>query len=92
MKFLSVLSLISDLCVLSVPCPAYDQHGEPDDHGHNSHDDHLNHLHHLDHDELMIIKFESKLEVVHKEVVGCTQESWRLSDQMRIATLIALNS
>ena len=47
MKFLSVLSLISDLCVLSVPCPAYDQHGEPDDHGHNSHDDHLNHLHHL---------------------------------------------
>ena len=59
---------------------------------HLDHDDHLNHLHHLDHDELMIIKFESKLEVVHKEVVGCTQESWRLSDQMRIATLIALNS
>ena len=80
MKFLSVLSLISDLCVLSVPCPGYDQHGEPDDHGHNSHDDHLNHLHHddhledddhLNHDELMTIKFVRKLEVVHKKVGGC---------------------
>ena len=52
------------------------------DHGHDNHDDHLDHLHHLDyddyledddhldHDELMI-KFVRKLEVVHKEVLGC---------------------
>ena len=32
-----------------------------------------------------------KLEVVHNEVGGCTQGSWRLSDQMRIAASIALN-
>ena len=31
------------------------------------------------------------LKVVHKEVGGCTQGSWRLSDQMRIAASIALN-
>ena len=43
----------------------------------------------LDHDELMTIHFVRKLEVVHKEVGGCTQGSWRLSDQMRIAASIA---
>ena len=39
----------------------------------------------------MTIKFLRKLEVVHKEVEGCTQGSWRLSDQMRIAKSITLN-
>ena len=38
----------------------------------------------------MTIKFVSKLEVVHKEIGGCTQGSWRLSDQMRIVVSIAL--
>ena len=31
------------------------------------------------------------LEVLHKDVGGCIQGSWTLSDQMRIAALIALN-
>ena len=33
--------------------------------------------------------FMRKLDVVHKDVGGCTQGSWRLSDQMRIAASIA---
>ena len=96
MSDLSVLSLISDLSVLSVLCPDYpvclvcpvcpgcpvcpDDH---DDHDYHDDDDHL------DHDELTTIKFVRKLEVVHKEVGGCTQGSWRLSDQMCIAASIA---
>ena len=63
--------------------------GESDDYGHDNHDDQLNQLHHLDHvdpleyddhdhddhDESTTIKFVSKLDVVHKEVGGCTQGS-----------------
>ena len=54
--------------------------GESDDYGHDNHDDQLNQLHHLDHDESMTNKFVSKLDVVHKEVGGCTQGSRRLCD------------
>ena len=46
---------------------------------HLDHDDHLEDDDHLDHDELMTIKFVRKLEVVHKEVGGCTPGIWRLN-------------
>ena len=67
----------------------YDNHDYYLDHLHHlDHDDHLEDDDHLDHDELMTISVR-KLEVVHKEVGGCTQRSWRLSDQIRITASIA---
>ena len=64
----------------------HDKHNDHDDHDdfldhddHLEHDDHLDHVDHLDHDGYRICK----------EIGGCTQGRWKLSDQMRIAASIS---
>ena len=78
MSDLSARSVLSDLSFLSVTCPGCPVC--PDDH--NDHDDHYDHDDHDDH-----IEYDDPR--ICKEVGGCTQGSWRLSDQMRIAASIA---
>ena len=61
----------------------HDDHLDQDDH--LDYDDHLDPDDHLDHDD----HIENDDPPIRKEVGGCTQGSWRLSDQMRIAASIA---
>ena len=62
----------------------HDHHDQHDQHDRGDHDDNGDHE-----EERSNMR---KLEVAHKEVGGCAQGSWRLSDQMRIAASIALTS
>ena len=59
-------------------CPVHqDLHVHEDHHDQHDHHDRGDHDDNGDHEE--VENYMRKVEVVHKEVGGCTQGSWRLS-------------